>query len=71
MPCERPVLVVLLSDGGMLAYQAFAAPVGLRFARLRLDWVGHADGRGARGLSSRLTRFDGLGEGKQVYRWAC
>ena len=59
---------MLLSDGGMLAYAAFGSPVGLRYARLALDWVGHSDGRGAHGISSRMTRFDGLGEGKLVYR---
>ena len=68
MPCEQPVLLMLLSDGGMLAYQAFLSPMGLRFARSQLDWTGHSDGRGAHGISSRMVRFDGLGEGKFVYR---
>lgn len=70
MPCERPVLLMLLSDGGLLAYQAFASPVGLRFARMQLDWIGHSEGRGAHGISSRMTRFEGLGEGKLIYRQA-
>lgn len=68
MPCQRPVLIMLLSDGGMLAYSAFRCPIGLRFSRLQLDWIGHSDGRGAHGVCSRVTRFDGLGEGKRTYR---
>jgi len=68
MPCERPVLLMLLSDGSLLAYIAFASPVGLRFARLSIDWTGHSDGRGPRGRSSRMTRFDGLGAGGHTYR---
>ena len=62
------MLLMLLSDGSMLAYTAFGSPVGVRYARLPLDWIGHSDGRGAHGISSRMTRFDGLGEGKLVYR---
>lgn len=68
MPCQRPVLVMLLSDGGMLSYTAFRSPIGLRFSRLHLDSVGNSDGRGPHGVSSRMTRFEGLGEGRLVYR---
>lgn len=68
MPCPRPVLVMLLSDGGMLSYTAFRSPIGVRFSKLRLDSVGNSDGRGPHGVSSRITRFDGLGEGKLIYR---
>ena len=69
MPCRQPVLIMLLSDGGMLGYRAFCSPIGLRFSRLRLDFIGSSDGRGPHGISSRMTRFEGLGEGKSVYRW--
>ena len=62
MPCERPFLILLLSDGGMLAYQTFLSPLGLRFARISIDWLSHANGRGPRGASKRMIRFDGIGE---------
>ena len=40
--CERPILLLLLSDGGMLAYQAFQPPHHpLAFRRLPLDWTTH------------------------------
>ena len=40
--CERPILLLLLSDGGMLAYQAFQPPHHpLAFRRLPLDWTPH------------------------------
>ena len=71
MPCEKPILLMLLSDGGLLAYQGFAPPGGgVRFARLHIDWAGHSGGWGAHGVSSRMVRFDGLGEGALTYRQA-
>ena len=40
--CDRPVLLLLLADGGMLAYQAFQPPHHpLAFRRLPLDWTPH------------------------------
>ena len=42
--CDRPVLLLLLSDGGLLAYQAFQPPHHpLAFRRLSLDWTPHVN----------------------------
>ena len=62
---------MLLSDGGLLSYQAFVSPLGLRFARVGIDWLSHADGRGPRGASNRIVRFDGLGESKKYRSVLC
>lgn len=40
--CDKPVLLLMLSDGGLLAYQAFQPPhQPLAFRRLPLDWIPH------------------------------
>lgn len=49
--CERPVLLLLLSDGSMLAYQAYQPPHHpLAFQRLPLDWLHHQTPLGPRTL---------------------
>ena len=38
--CEQPVLLLVLSDNNMLAYQAFQAPTHpVAFRRLPLEWT--------------------------------
>ena len=40
--CDRPVLLLLLSDGALLTYQAFQPPhQPLAFCRVPLDWTPH------------------------------
>ena len=40
--CDRPVLLLLLSDGTLLTYQAFHPPhQPLAFRRVPLDWTPH------------------------------
>ena len=76
--CKRPALLLLLSDGSLLVYQAYlTASLALSFRRLPIDWPpclvqkppeGASDSasmlRHANAVapSSRIARFEQLGE---------
>ncbi|DBA84714.1 TPA: hypothetical protein ACH3X1_005967 [Trebouxia sp. C0004] len=72
--CDRPVLLLLLSDGNLLIYQAFQLPhQPLAFHRVALDWTPHmaltqhppgpVPHPNAVHPTDRMQRFDNLGEG--------
>ncbi|KAL0047613.1 hypothetical protein WJX82_007762 [Trebouxia sp. C0006] len=72
--CNRPVLLLLLSDGTLLTYQAFHPPhQPLAFRRVPLDWTPHmtltqeppgpVPHPNAVQPTDRMQRFDNLGEG--------
>lgn len=67
-PADPPHLLLLLSDGSVLAYQAFVPAPGqaVRFARMRLPLLTAYAGTAVQpkgSASARMTRFDNLGDG--------
>lgn len=73
---DMPHLVLLLADGSLLAYQAYArGPGDVGFARMHLPLLpAHTSGRtiaSKAAASVRMTRFDSLGDGAGLfYRYA-
>jgi hypothetical protein len=74
---DAPQLLLLLSDGSLLAYQAFqpGAVGDVRFARMHLPLLAAYTGKAAQSKASAsacMTRFEGLGDGAGLFhRCAC
>ena len=68
---DAPHLLLLLSDGSLLAYQAFLPSAGdVRFARMHLPLLTAYAGKAAQSKacpSACMTRFEGLGDGAGLF----
>lgn len=68
----KPHLLLLLADGSLLAYQAYARGEGdVGFARMHLPllpaYAGNSATASRPSASARMTRFDGLGDGTGLF----